>query len=311
MTAENAMASGSGKGGAGSPAKPSWIRARVPEGQQYRRLRALIDGLELHTVCDEARCPNVGACWNSGRATILILGRACTRGCRFCNIQAQRPAPPDPDEPARVAEAVRATGLSDVVITSVTRDDLPDGGARLWAETILRIRDAVPGIVIEVLIPDFQGVAEHLDLVLDARPDVLGHNLETVPRLYPAARPGALYPRSLDVLRRGRRSGLVTKTSLMVGLGESEAEVLAAARDAREAGCDILYIGQYLQPTREHLPVRRYVEPPEFERYREAAEALGFPVVVSGPLVRSSYHTGAQADFLRRAKGQGAVPPQE
>jgi lipoyl synthase len=274
--------------------KPPWLRVKLPQGEAVERLRAVVDGLRLHTVCQEALCPNLGLCWGHGRATLMILGGTCTRGCSFCNVTGGRPAGCDFDEPARVGAAVKEMGLRDVVITSVTRDDLPDGGASLWAETVRTVRAAVPGVMIEVLVPDFGGSAEALAAVVAARPDVLGHNLETVKSLYPRVRPQASYPRSLELLSRAHAAGMIAKTSVMVGLGERPEEVRALMEDARSVGCEILFIGQYLQPSRRHMPVARYVEPAEFDAWRERGLAMGFTVVVSAPLVRSSYHSDEQ-----------------
>jgi lipoic acid synthetase len=238
----------------------------------------------------------------------MILGGICSRGCRFCNVESGGPELPDEDEPGRVAEAVRAMGLRDVVITSVTRDDLEDGGAGIWAATIRAVRSACPGIVVEVLIPDFNGSEPALRRVLDAEPHVLGHNLETVPSQYPRVRPQADYGRSLEVLARAHAAGFVTKSGIMVGLGETEDEVTAVMRDARGTGCNIFYVGQYLQPSGKHLPVDRYVEPAEFGHYREAGKAAGFDVVVAEPLVRSSFHSEEQAAFLNRKLKLGRAP---
>ncbi len=260
-------------------------------------MRALKREKGLHTVCEEAACPNLGECWGQGTATFLILGSRCTRNCAFCNIPAGAPQPVDQEEPVRVAEAVAAMGLGHAVITSVTRDDLPDGGAEFFAATIQNIRLRAPGCTVEVLIPDFQGSREALTVVMEARPEVLNHNLETVPRLYPRIRPQAVYGRSLSLLKaaKGMHPGGLTKSGLMVGLGESREEVLAVMRDLRAAGCDLLTIGQYLSPSASHAPVERYWEPGEFESLREEGEALGFNSVQSGPLVRSSYHAQRQA----------------
>ncbi|MCL2103523.1 MAG: lipoyl synthase [Kiritimatiellaeota bacterium] len=289
---------------------PPWIRVRIghPEALQATKERLRSHG--LHTVCEEASCPNIGHCWAKGHATLLILGDRCTRGCRFCNVGRLPPLPPDPSEPERVAAAVGGAGLKGVVITSVTRDDLPDGGGGLWAETIRAVRRGgaaeanAPralgggGIHIEVLVPDFKGAPQAIDRVIRERPDVFGHNLETVPRLYPHLRGGAHldvptvvadYARSLRVLRRASDAGLVTKTSLMLGLGETMGEVEDVMRDARGAGCSIFFAGQYLQPSPRHAPVARYVEPEEFNALRDKAYALGFTHVASAPLVRSSY----------------------
>jgi len=279
--------------------KPAWLKVRLPSGAAYKKMRDIVRGRQLHTVCEEALCPNLGTCWEHGRATIMILGEACTRNCSFCNVGQSRSGEVDTGEPGRVAEAVKAMDLKDVVVTSVTRDDLEDGGAGIWAETVLAIREAVPGIIVEVLVPDFGGSEQALDKVIATRPDVFGHNMETVRSLYSRVRPEADYERSLHVLRRGNESGLTVKTGIMVGLGETAEEVLETMGEARSTGCSILYVGQYLQPTKEHLPVNRYVEPAEFERYENAGLEAGFDVVVSGPLVRSSYHSDEQEAFVR------------
>lgn len=279
--------------------KPPWIRVRIGQNDTFQATKARLRAHGLHTVCEEALCPNLGHCWSRGHATLLILGDRCTRGCRFCNVDKREVLPPDPDEPARAAEAVRDAGLKEVVITSVTRDDLPDGGAALWAQTVEAIHAAVPGVLVEVLVPDFGGDAAALDTVLRTRPEVFGHNLETVPRLYPQARPEADYARSLAVLRQASAAGLITKTSLMLGLGETFGEIEQTLRDARDAGCRIFYAGQYLQPSPRHLPVARYVEPAEFDRLRDLAYSLGFGFVASAPLVRSSYHEEGQSAFVR------------
>jgi lipoic acid synthetase len=279
--------------------KPPWLRVRIGQNDVFQATKERLRAHGLHTVCEEAFCPNLGHCWSRGRATLLILGDRCTRGCRFCNVDKRPVLPPDPDEPARAAAAVRDAGLREVVVTSVTRDDLPDGGAALWAQTVDAIHAAVPGVMVEVLVPDFGGAPDAIDAVLRTRPEVFGHNLETVPRLYPQARPQADYARSLAVLRRAADAGLIVKTSLMLGLGETFDEVERVLRDAREAGCRIFFAGQYLQPSPRHLPVARYVEPPEFDRVRECASALGFDFVASEPLVRSSYHEEGQSVFVR------------
>lgn len=283
-----------------SGGKPPWIRVKIGQNDTFRATRARLRARGLHTVCEEALCPNLGACWEHGHATIMILGGRCTRSCRFCAVQPGPAAPADPDEPRRVAEAARAAGLSHVVLTSVTRDDLPDSGAGIWAETIRQVRAACPGATVEVLVPDFGGSTEAFDAVAQARPDVFGHNLETVRSLYPQVRPAADYRRSLDLLRRARERGLIAKTGIMLGVGETPAEVSELLHDALAAGVEILYVGQYLQPTRRHLPVRRYVSPAEFDALRQTALALGFPAVVAGPLVRSSYRSEAQDAFVRR-----------
>ncbi len=284
--------------------KPDWLRVRAGHGAAFRATARLLRNGGLHSVCEEALCPNRGECWEHGRATLMILGDACSRSCRFCGVATECSGTTDPGEPRRVAEAVREMGLRDVVITSATRDDLPDGGASIWAETIRSIRAAVPGITIEVLVPDFRGEASDVQTVLGAGPDVFGHNLETVPSLYASVRPQADYERSLGVLAQAARQGFLAKTGIMVGLGEERGEILSLMADARQAGVEIFYAGQYLQPTRDHLPVARYVEPTEFEVYKTEGTRLGFAVVVSGPLVRSSYHSGEQAAFAAARRGR-------
>jgi len=282
--------------------KPSWLRAKMPGGPGYQRLRKIMAEHSLHTVCEEAGCPNMGECWARGVATIMILGDTCTRACGFCNVKTGRPPTLDLDEPRRVAESLALMGLKHVVITSVNRDELADGGAAVWAETILRSREACPGMSIEVLIPDFEGDWDALQVVIDARPEILNHNLETVRRMYPAVRPSAKFDRSLDLLRRCKDAGLVTKTGIMVGIGERDDEVLDLMDDVQaRAETDILTIGQYLQPTPNHLPIDRWVTPDTFDRYREQGLARGFKVVESGPMVRSSYHADEQADRLTGA----------
>ncbi len=276
------------------PRRPEWIRAKLPYGENYARLLGLMRGKELHTVCEEARCPNLGECWGRGTATFMILGDVCTRSCGFCAVKTGRPAILDTDEPRRVADAVSSMKLKHVVITSVNRDELHDGGASIFAETIRQIRIRDPKCRIEVLIPDFKGEEFALDIIVDAAPDVLNHNLETVPRLYSVVRPQAKYERSLDVLRYFKQRGLVTKTGVMVGIGEKPDEVLDVMKDMRKSGVDILTVGQYLQPTKEHLPIDRYVTPDEFRMYRERGLEMGFKFVESGPLVRSSYHADEQ-----------------
>jgi len=279
--------------------KPAWIRARVPGGAGYERLREIIDRHQLHTVCQEASCPNMGECWNRGTATIMILGDTCTRSCGFCNVKTGRPAPPDVDEPKRVAESLALMNLKHVVITCVDRDDLDDGGAAIWAETIKRVRERCPQTSVEALIGDFKGDADALQVVIDAKPAILSHNLETVRRMHPAVRPQADYERSLEVLRHVRAAGLVTKTGIMVGIGERDDEVLSLMDDVRDAAdVEILTIGQYLQPTRNHLPIDRWVTPAQFDLYKIEGLARGFRVVESGPLVRSSYHAEEQAEQL-------------
>ncbi len=285
------MKPGQGQGKGRPLPKPPWLKRRIPAGASSRKVPDLLRKGGLHTVCEEALCPNQGECFSRGTATFLILGDRCTRDCRFCSVAQGPSGPPDPEEPARVADAVREMGLHYVVITSVTRDDLGDGGAGLFARTIREIRERTPETLIEVLIPDFQGDEHALHTVLDARPDVLNHNLETVPRLYPSVRPEAVYRRSLELLERVEAydSGIPTKSGLMLGLGESSEEIRRTLRDLRQAGCSLLTLGQYLQPTRRHLPVHRFVHPDEFEEWRRVALDLGFAEVASGPFVRSSY----------------------
>lgn len=289
--------------------KPPWLKARVPGGPGYERLRGIMDEHGLHTVCQEAGCPNMGECWARGVATIMILGDTCTRACGFCNVKTGRPAAVDRDEPRRVAQSLQLMGLKHVVITSVNRDELPDGGAAIWAETIARARAACPAMSIEVLIPDFEGQAAALQMVIDAGPHIINHNLETVRRMYPAVRPSAKFDRSVELLRRVKEAGGVAKTGIMVGIGERDEEVIelmdrvqAQTRPRRAGpagdGCDILTIGQYLQPTRNHLPVDRFVTPERFAWFRQQGLGLGFKVVESGPMVRSSYHADHQADVL-------------
>jgi len=275
--------------------RPAWIKARAPMGEGHDRLRGLMRDLGLHTVCEEARCPNVGECWNRGTATFMILGDVCTRACGFCAVKTGLPGlPPDPAEPRRVAEAVARMGLRHAVITSVNRDDQADGGASIFAACIREIRRRLPGCAVEVLIPDFKGDRAALQVVIDARPDVLNHNTETVPRLYRHVRPGARFDRSLELLRRSKDAGLLTKSGIMVGLGEEWEEVRDTVEQIRAAGADILTVGQYLRPSAEHLPVLRYYTPGEFEEIKRYALSLGYPHVESGPLVRSSYHADEQ-----------------
>lgn len=274
---------------------PSWLRVKLPSTDTFFRTRALLADLRLHTVCESAKCPNHWECWNQGTATFMIAGDRCTRACGFCAVSTARPLALDADEPARVAEAARRMQLRHAVITAVARDDLADGGAAHFARTIAAVREANPGVVVEVLVPDFLDREEALRVVLSARPDVFNHNLETVRRLTPAVRSRATYDRSLSVLRRAKEfseGALVTKSGLMLGLGETEAELMQAMRDLRGAGCDVLTLGQYLQPSREHLPVVSYIHPDTFETYRRVAEGMGFVHVASGPMVRSSYHAG-------------------
>ena len=287
-----------------------WIRARIPSGENYHDLKRLFRGLNLNTVCEEAHCPNIGECWDQRTATIMILGDTCTRACGFCNIKTGRPEWFDDDEPRRVTEALAGLGLEHVVVTSVARDDLPDGGAHVFAETIRRLKAACPGMGVEVLIPDFNGAEAPLRDVMEARPDILNHNLETVERLQKPVRKRARWDRTLTVLARARAYAAEigytahTKSSLMVGLGETRDELSAAFRALRDVDCDILTIGQYLRPSPKHLPLERYYHPDEFAEMKTEALALGFRHVESGPLVRSSYHArdqvpGAELKRLR------------
>ena len=280
-------------GGRGpAPQRPSWLRAPAPAGENYSELKQLVRELRLHTVCESAACPNVGECWNQRTATFMILGNVCTRRCGFCAVQKGAPLEVDYDEPRRVAEAVAAMGLRFAVVTSVNRDDRKDGGAELFALVIRAIRERVPGCGVEVLIPDFQGSHAAMDIVLAARPDVLNHNTETVPRLYRQVRLGARYERSLDILAyaRATQAETPTKSGLMLGLGETTGEVLEVMRDLRAHGVDILTLGQYLRPSPKHLPIVRYIPPEEFAELRRAGYEMGFRHVEAGPLVRSSYH---------------------
>jgi lipoyl synthase len=272
--------------------KPPWLKKKIPPFQDLQRIKSILTEAELHTVCEEARCPNLGECFSQGTATLLILGRVCTRDCGFCAVEHGSPVPPDEAEPLHVAQAMKRMGLRYVVITSVTRDDLSDGGAYHFARTIQAIREMDQGIKVEVLIPDFKGDWRSLGQVLQAGPDVLNHNIETVRRLYPEVRPQADYERSLHLLKRSKESHphIRTKSGFMLGLGESREEVLGLLQDLREARCDFLTIGQYLQPHPNRLPVMKYIEPEEFDAYRKIGEEIGFKMVFSGPFVRSSFH---------------------
>lgn len=290
-------ACGSGGGGDMSHLygrKPSWLKMKMPAGDGFARMKRLVRTQNLHTVCEEAKCPNIGECWNVGTATLMILGDTCTRSCGFCNIKTGRPSWLDDDEPRRVGEAVATMALGHCVITSVNRDELPDGGARIWAETIRQVRQQSPETSVEVLIPDFEGNWPALQLVIDQRPDILNHNIESVPRMYRKVRPQAKYARSLELLQRCKQQGLVTKTGMMLGIGEREEEVEHVIDDLVSIGCDILTLGQYLQPTPRHLPVDRWVHPDEFREWKWRGEAKGLRHVEAGPLVRSSYHAEKQ-----------------
>jgi lipoic acid synthetase len=283
-----------------SARRPEWLKVKARTGPNFVELKRLMGDLDLHTVCEEARCPNIYECWEDREATFLVLGERCTRRCGFCEVMTAKPAPVDVDEPRRIAEAVARMGLRYVVLTGVARDDLPDGGAAVWASCIRAIREAIPGCGVEVLPTDFKGDERAIATVMEAGPDVFAHNLETVRRLHPRIRPAFGYDRSLDVLRIAKRlrPDGVTKSNLILGMGERTDEVRGAMADLREADCDLLTIGQYLQPTRYHLPVDRWVPPQEFADYARAGEDMGFAHVEAGPLVRSSYHAGRQ---LRRA----------
>jgi len=275
--------------------KPSWLRAKLPGGPGFTAVRQLVEGTHLHTVCQSAQCPNLGECWARGTATVMILGNICTRSCNFCAIQTGRPTELDLGEPARVAEAVARMGLRHVVVTSVARDELADGGASVWAATIRAVRYRNPHTAIEVLVPDFKGRIEDIDTVLDARPDIFNHNVETVERLQKPVRVQARYDRSRGVLRHAKSRGFTIKTGLMLGLGERAEEVEQCLRDLVADRVDILTVGQYLQPTARHLPVDRWVLPEEFQHWKEFGLKLGLGVVESGPLVRSSYHADEQS----------------
>ena len=294
-----------------TPRKPEWLRVRFPGGPNYLRLRSLMRAQELHTVCEEARCPNIGECWEAGTATFMILGDVCTRACSFCAVTTGRPRALDLEEPVRVAQAVAQMGLRHAVVTSVNRDDTPDGGARVFADTIRWIRRLSPGTSIEVLIPDFMGNWDALATVMDARPEILNHNTETVPRLYPKVRHRARYERTLELLERAKQidPGAITKTGVMLGLGETRAELHEVFCDLRMVEVDVLTVGQYLRPagSPRHPPVERYVTPEEFAGIREEALALGFRHVESGPLVRSSYH--AERQVPDGARGPRADAP--
>jgi lipoic acid synthetase len=275
--------------------RPEWLKAKIPGGTEYARLNGIMRSHKLHTVCEEARCPNMGECWNLGTATFMILGDICTRSCGFCAVKTGRPDYGlDWDEPRRVVEAVEIMKIRHAVITSVNRDERKDGGAPIFAETVRLIHERVPHCKTEVLIPDFKGSEEALDIVLASKPDILNHNLETVPRLYRTVRPQANYQQSLEVLKRAKQKGFVTKTGLMLGIGEHTEEIVEVIKDARAVACDILTLGQYLQPTKDHLPIDRYVHPDEFKMLKEEGMKMGFRHIESGPLVRSSYHAAGQ-----------------
>ena len=281
--------------------RPAWLKVRFSVNENFQNLKEIVNTNQLHTVCQEARCPNQGECWGRGTATLMILGDVCTRSCGFCAVKTGRPPIYDKNEPYRVAEAVRKMNLKHVVITSVNRDELPDQGATVWAETIRQIRNACPETSIEVLIPDFKGEFEPLKMVIDAHPEILSHNIETVPSLYRRVRPQAKYERSLEVLRISKEHGMTTKSGIMVGLGETFDQVLDVLRDGRRVDLDIFNIGQYLQPTKSHLPVERFVHPDEFAEYKKFGMSIGYRHVESGPLVRSSYHAEEQVQQMSTA----------
>ncbi len=283
--------------------KPAWLKVRAPGGPRYIRLKGLMREWNLHTVCEEARCPNIGECWEDLTATFMILGDVCTRSCGYCAVTHGRPTWEDREEPERVGRAVRALGLEHVVVTSVNRDDLADGGAAVFAATVRAIRREAPGCQVELLIPDFQGSAEALETVLDARPDILNHNVETVPRLYKLARHGGRYERTLELFRRARRRvpDLLTKSGIILGLGEERPEVLATMNDLRDANVNILTLGQYLRPSPRHLPIARFYHPDEFRALAEEGRRMGFGHVEAGPLVRSSYHAKRQVAAIGSA----------
>lgn len=271
--------------------KPNWLRVKLPTGENYRAVRNVVDQYKLHTICESGRCPNMGECWGEGTATFMILGNICTRSCGFCNVATGRPLPVDWDEPDRVARSIQRMKIKHAVLTSVDRDDLPDGGSIIWGETVRAVRRLSPGTTMETLIPDFRGLTDQIDRIVEAAPEVVSHNMETVRRLTRQVRIQAQYDRSLEVLRYLKTSGVNrTKTGIMLGLGETEAELYQALDDVRSVGVDVVTLGQYLQPSPRHLPVQRFVEPDEFERLGDYARTLGFRHVESSPLVRSSYH---------------------
>lgn len=278
--------------------RPEWLRVKLPSGQNYNDVKDLMRIKRLNTVCEEARCPNIAECWDRRTSTFMILGDTCTRSCGFCAVKVGLPSELDLNEPARVAESVKILNLRHVVITSVNRDELKDGGAAVFAETITLIRQEVPECTIEILIPDFKGSVEAFEIIMNNPPDILNHNLETIPKLYHAVRPQAKYIRSLELIKWFYNRGLKTKSGLMVGIGEKPEEVIKTMENLREYGCHILTIGQYLQPTKYHLPIHRYVSPDEFKMYKEEGLKMGFLVVESGPLVRSSYHADEQARII-------------
>jgi len=270
--------------------KPKWLRVKLPTGENYRTVRGLVDQHKLHTICESGSCPNMGECWGEGTATFMILGNICTRSCGFCAVQTGKPEEVDEFEPGRVANSVKIMGVKHAVVTSVDRDDLKDGGSEIWAQTVRAIRQQSPGTTLETLIPDFAGKWENLQVLIDVAPEIISHNLETVRRLTKQVRIQAKYDRSLEVLFRLKKGGMRTKSGVMLGLGETEDEVIETMEDLRSVGVDVLTLGQYLQPTPKHLPVVEFIEPSQFEKYRVLGLEMGFRFVESGPLVRSSYH---------------------
>jgi lipoic acid synthetase len=288
---------------------PQWIRAQLPTKPAFFELRAMVKELKLHTVCESASCPNIGECWTRRALTIMIMGDICTRSCRFCDVTTGRPLPLDPDEPRRVAEMLSRLSLEHTVITCVDRDDLPDFGARHWAETIRAVKEACPEMTLEVLAGDFKGKTENVDVVIDAEPDVFSHNLETVPRLSRQVRVQASYPRSYTILEHARRRGAVTKTGLMLGLGETREEVEEVLGQVADLGVDIVTLGQYLAPSKSHLPIERYIHPDEFAAFKAYALGRGIAHVESGPLVRSSYHADGQAEMVRALRRAARPAP--
>ena len=287
--------------------KPSWLRAKLPSGPEYGKVRNIVDNNQLHTVCQSAQCPNMGECWSRGTATLMILGNICTRACSFCAVQTGKPTELDLAEPPRVADAVSKMGLKHCVLTSVARDDLPDGGAKVWANTIRAVRNKNPNTAIEVLVPDFKGQFENLDIVLAAKPDIFNHNLETVERLQRPIRKTASYQRSLDVLSYAKKAGFPIKSGIMLGLGEEESEIRQALKDLASINLDVLTLGQYLQPSDEYAPIKRWASPEEFASWKTEALEMGIKVVESGPLVRSSYHADEQSDRFSAEKQTAAI----
>ena len=273
------------------PKKPDWLRVKLPIGENYKHVRGLVDTHKLHTICESGNCPNMGECWGAGTATFMILGNICTRSCGFCSVATGRPLPVDWDEPQRVAEAIHLMKVKHAVITSVDRDELPDGGSIIWYNTIHAVKQLNPDTTLETLIPDFKGHKEEIQRVIDAAPEVVSHNIETVERLTRQVRIQAKYWRSMEVIRTLKEGGMRTKSGIMLGLGEEKEEVMQTLRDLKANGCDVVTIGQYLQPTKKHLPVHRFVHPDEFAEFREYGYEIGLDYVESGPLVRSSYHS--------------------